>query len=112
MNVRSRKPVAGIARPTTSATETSSNAYIIAVSSRYGTTEVATSRTARRGSGAAYGANVSRQNNGSSRLAGARSSILASPLHACGLRHDRESGAAGASSVLECGAYAAYLYGS
>jgi hypothetical protein len=53
MNVRTRNPLARIASATTSSVETRSPQYISAVRMRYGTTDVATSSSARRTSGVA-----------------------------------------------------------
>src|SRR4051794_41836129 len=76
MNVRIRNPAARIESAATSTGETSTRAYINPVSARYGTAEVATSMAPRRASGIAYGASVSRQNDGSSRIA-CGSSVMA-----------------------------------
>src|SRR3954452_13046094 len=76
MNVRIRNPAARIESAATSTGETSTSAYINPVSARYGTAEVATSMAPRRASGIAYGASVSRQNDGSRRIACGSSVIV------------------------------------
>jgi len=64
MKVRSVKPATGIASSSTSQSETWSSAYIAAVSSRYGSTDVARSSIPRLVEGWAYGAKRSRQKDG------------------------------------------------
>src|SRR5205807_8188453 len=64
MKIRTRKPPAGMASASASQSETWSSAYMPAVRTTYGITEVARSSRPRRSEGLAYGARRSRQNDG------------------------------------------------
>src|SRR5947209_425143 len=84
MNVRSRNPAAGTASTRTRRIETSISTYIAAVSTRYGTTEVARSSKPSRRQGLAYGASRSRQKSGGSGARSVRAAggiVLAGRLH-------------------------------
>jgi len=66
MNVRSRKPAAGTTSRSDSSHDTCSASTIAAISTRYGTTDVATSTRLRASRGLAYASSAPRQERGES----------------------------------------------